>query len=219
MNINDIDEKEIPIPSHNSDNDRLRIMWGKQLSLAQKYHEIEHKNGFDVGDSLYVNVDTPKGQARLKEFSWRVTEELMEALEALKLGHDDHFWEEISDSMHFLLELEIMLDNKPLDIYGCGPVPVCRLEAMLQDSTSFECLSDAVLQVVYYLGIAMNCLKQKPWKQSHQLTDKVVFFNYIDLAFRALLDIYATGGKDADFAYKTYFKKSLVNNFRMESNY
>ena len=46
-----------------------------------KYEHIEEANGMLETKDVPVDIDSRKGQARLKNFAWRFTEELAEALE------------------------------------------------------------------------------------------------------------------------------------------
>lgn len=52
-----------------------------------------------------VNLDDKRGQARIKDFSWRITEEIGEALDAMENESALlHFHEELVDGLHFLTE-------------------------------------------------------------------------------------------------------------------
>ena len=101
-----------------------------QKYLMPKYDEIEAANGLLITPDCPVNLDDPKGQARIKDFMWRVTEELGEAANCLKnkpwkqthMPTDiDHFNEELSDALHFFIELLILAgldtEEKVYDLY------------------------------------------------------------------------------------------------------
>lgn len=91
--------------------DKLEAIFARQQELMNKYHDIEERSGLLQTSDCPVNLDDKRGQARLKDFSWRVTEELGEALDA---RHDEaHFKEELVDGLHFLTELSILAGTDP----------------------------------------------------------------------------------------------------------
>ena len=75
MNINHAVEEKV-------EGDLLQAIFNRQKSLMGKYHDIELKSGLLQTEDCPVNLDDKRGQARIKDFSWRVTEELGEALDA-----------------------------------------------------------------------------------------------------------------------------------------
>lgn len=110
MNILDV-TKEVPkVP------DKLEAMFEYQRKLMDKFHSTEKLNQLLQTEDIPVLIDDPKGQARLKDLSWRITEELAEAMGCLKnrpwkrtqMPTDQaHFYEELADFLHFSLELFI----------------------------------------------------------------------------------------------------------------
>jgi hypothetical protein len=205
MNIHDFDGPE-QYPT-----DMLADIFERQTALAHKYHPIEKANGFNVGDDLLVNVHDKFGQHRIKDFSWRVTEELMEALEAWYVSDVDHCQEEVADALHFMVELCII----------CGIDPD-KLDFEFYEQWEGTTLNyqEASAQVVYLLGMACNCLKNKPWKQTQMKTDEHRFEANIIEAFSALIIAAKSAGIESQRAmYDLYFKKNKVNSFRQESKY
>lgn len=195
MNINDIND-DIKVPK----NIWLSI-FKHQMKLAQKYSEIEGMG--DLLETLDNNINTIKGQKWIKDFAWRVTEELAEAQEAYDIGHDDHFHEELIDALHFLVELTIISGH-------------VNYKPQVQKYIKYE---SNLWDVVYELGLMCNCLKNKPWKQSHMLTDKAKFTMHLNRAWvNFITTLYALNLKDEDI-FKIYFKKNRVNQFRIRSKY
>ncbi len=137
MNIDDVKESEIK-------GDKLETIFKRQLELIEKYHVIEKANGLLITEDVPVDLDSAKGQQRLKDFAWRVTEEL---------------------------------------------------------------------------GEAMNCLKNKPWKQTQMETDKEHFVEEIADAFHFFIELCILIGLDAESLTNIYLKKSEVNKFRQRSQY
>jgi len=104
VNIQDI------LPTADRPTDMLEDIWKRQRELVEKYAEIE---GFSL-DDIPVNLDTKKGQNRVRDMMWRVVEELGEAANCLRNKpwkqnevptDKDHYFEELSDAMHFFVEL------------------------------------------------------------------------------------------------------------------
>ena len=137
MNIKDV---ETPVNM----GDMLCSIFRRQMELMKKYHPIEKSNGLLITEDVPVDLDDKLGQQRLKDFAWRVTEEL---------------------------------------------------------------------------GEAMNCLKNKPWKQTHMETDKEHFYEEIADAFHFFIELCIIAGLDAEKLYDLYFRKSEVNKFRQRSKY
>ncbi len=115
MNVNDYNEK---LP----DGDLLKAIFARQQQLIEKYHDIEAKNtGLDIPANP-VDLNDRASQLRIKDFMWRITEELGEAANCLKLKpwkstpmvtDEVHFLEEMIDAFHFMIELLIMVGFTP----------------------------------------------------------------------------------------------------------
>lgn len=73
--------------------------------------------------------------------------------------------------------------------------------------------------VTYSLSIARNCLKNKPWKQSGELTDENLYQNLLCESFIKLCGFYALMGYTDITLFTVYFKKNMVNKFRIASRY
>ena len=204
VNVNDFSAEEPQM-------ELLEAIFDRQSELMHKYHPIETESGvFNYQDgNIPVNLHTLAGQVRLKDFAWRTIEEIAEALEAHSILHGQ---EEIADGLHFFTELCILAGYNAeffgtLDyLYNVAPVK-------LQQST-------AVSVFVMDLGVTMNTLKNKPWKQSQMLTDITKF----ETSLRASMISYISVAKSfgittPDELYDLYSRKSQVNKFRQRSGY
>lgn len=83
-------------------------------------------------------------------------------------------------------------------------------------------VKDGMERVIEELMEAANTLKNKPWKQTHVLTDITHFDEELMDALHFFLRLFLIryGPRDAAKAvYRMYFKKSEVNKFRQESKY
>lgn len=196
--------------------DMLEAIFNRQKELMEKYHDIEANSGLMQTEDCPVNLDTKQGQVRIKDFAWRVTEELGEALDANYNDQMDHYKEELVDGLHFLVELSILADFKPT--YKEGDKD--QLQAMFDyalDPTNR--LYEEVTFFIRNLGMTCNCLKNKPWKQSQMLTDKAMFYKNLDLAWLDYMRILSMVFDSAEEIAQTYLAKSQVNKFRQRSNY
>jgi hypothetical protein len=112
VNINEFEAPQVPSFG------LLDNIFSEQHSLMEKYIGIEADNHLLHTPDCPVDLDSPKGQARLKDFAWRITEELGEALEACRVHPDlpDHNREELIDSLHFLTEFTILAGMTPQDV-------------------------------------------------------------------------------------------------------
>ena len=217
MNINHATVEEVT-------GDKLQAIFTRQKSLMNKYHDIELRSGLLQTEDCPVNLDDKRGQARIKDFSWRVTEELGEALDAK--ATKDHYQEELIDGLHFLTELTILAGKDYHNILpeGTALYHNDRLEDLVENAK--ECISRNgdnlnywVSKFIENLGMMCNCLKNKPWKQSMMKTDQNAFYGRLAEVWVLYITLLVVSGMDADSIAITYLKKSQVNQFRQRSNY
>jgi hypothetical protein len=169
-----------------------------------KYHDIEEASGVGWGllQGQPFDLDHQRSQELCKNFAWRVTEELAECMDA---HQEIHAQEECIDALHFLVELLILVELTPEDFQWERAFDICE--------------PSHPWGVIQELGMAMNCLKQKPWKQTHILTDTNRFMQHIKQAFFAWVGFAKSKGLSAESAFQIYFKKAAVNSFRQNSHY
>jgi hypothetical protein len=204
MNISHIDNSEILIPGNEAE--MLAGIFNRQKELHEKYKGVEGKNriGLALVEGLPFHLDDPKWQYIIKDFAWRVSEELTEALEAQNDNNHLHCMEEIIDALHFYTELLLLCGYESSDI----------------DKFWDKELDEGILTPIYNIGLACNLLKNKPWKSTHLITDHKRFDYYILEGYRVLLYLAIQSGLGSmEGIFIIYMKKSMVNKFRMESNY
>lgn len=217
MNINHAVEEKV-------EGDLLKAIFDRQKSLMGKYHDIELKSGLLQTEDCPVNLDDKRGQARIKDFSWRVTEELGEALDAKT--SKEHYQEELIDGLHFLTELTILAGKDYDTIFPQG-IPVYdedHLKDLVENARDLLRINDCSLnswvsRFIEQLAMMCNCLKNKPWKQSMMKTDQKAFYKRLTEAWVCYITILVVSGMDAESIATTYLKKSQVNQFRQRSNY
>lgn len=220
MNVDDVKEVKVLTGL-----DALKAIFQRQAHLKEKYHHIEEKNGIGYGivAGIPFNPDNPRWQYFMKDMAWRSIEEVAEADDAYRINlmessevlFTQHVKEEIADSLHFLVELLLIVDIRPEHL---KEIWFNVFNGDIIERTSHT-LSQAISFYVRELGMAMNCLKQKPWKQSHFLTDIPAFHSRLKRAFGAWCLMALTFGMSEREVFLLYFKKSEVNKFRQRSNY
>lgn len=207
MNVNHVKDEEVKeLPEYEVPTVLMGI-FERQRELHKKYRHIEVKNKLGLGlvFGIKYSVDNPNWQYLIKDFAWRVTEELTEAMEAEFCGNKVHEIEELIDALHFYTELLIICEYNHIDV--------------LVHSLGIVNPNSPIDMIIYQLGLACNLLKNKPWKNTHLVTDQKRFKDHLIQGYKKLL-VYILGEVDTyENLYKMYYKKSLVNKFRISSNY
>jgi hypothetical protein len=221
MNINDFAP-----PINDGSQGLLEQIFFRQFELMVKYHDIESKSGIFKyqSEEIPVDIQTLAGQVRLKDFAWRVMEEVAEAID----GHsEEHQQEEIADALHFLVELYILAGYGP-EFFGRLEDIYNEVDRRQQEFTSKQWGNDedelniarCVKNFVWALGNTMNRLKNKPWKQSQMLTDIPEFEKWLKMSMIQYVEVaQAFHIYTAEMLYDLYFRKSDVNKFRQRSGY
>ena len=73
--------------------------------------------------------------------------------------------------------------------------------------------------ITYHLQIARNTLKNKPWKQSHMLTDLGQYEDALKKTAYSLFTFLYFVGINKESLFHIYYKKNKVNQFRIQSKY
>lgn len=218
MNINDISEKNIPIMD-NFWNDVFKI----QHNLIIKYNEIELKvMGIELlyGPINYFHIDNQVVQLKIKEYLWRISEELGESYECIQNAEDEnsidikHQLEELSDGLHFFVELLIKLNYNPKEIYPLEFIK--KTYDRLYKNWNQE---EFYLNAFTSLAKIGNCLKNKPWKQSQMQTDRQYMYSKIKEFSEWFMFIFFHNNFSINNIFNIYSRKSQVNQFRQNTNY
>lgn len=210
----------------------LEDIFDKQENLLGKYKDIEKM------PALPVSIHTHEGQKWIKDFLWRVTEELGESYEAqLQLNdlvaeynssntissdefvtkqdqYETHQIEELIDALHFIVELIIIVGK---DWEWARDLLNENDEKRVIGLSNH--ISEEYWEVSYWLGMVGNTLKNKPWKQTQMQTDDKKFYQNLGYAFVALFNCLAELGYDEAEVFSFYDRKNQVNAFRQRSKY
>jgi len=205
MNVNDV--KPIILPDDPVT--QAGYILDRQTLLEDHYWTIEKR------PSPTVAVNSQVGQILIKDFLWRITEEVGESLEASLIGEPlEKIYEELADGLHFVAGLAVITNMKDPFIKAwnetvMGPQP--RGGITSQHTYLYDLIAS--------LGILGNTLKMKPWKQTQVLTDEVYFSqclqNMITCFLRFCIVCNLTHHQLLDY----YHRKSEVNLFRIRSKY
>ena len=235
MNIDNVNE-ELVMPTDWTD--FFNRMFSRQTELMHKYEGIEEKNGVRVPRSPW-HLDDKFVQYRIKDFFWRVTEELAEAMEVRSsvIVNDEqvylmwldkweaspdvrHFFEELSDALHFLAEVTMICGVRTNSLGNACSAQFDHKRVHTGESRYTEqALCVDVAAVIFEIGLAANLLKNKPWKNTHMATDITEFRNYIVTTWLNFIKVWLKLGCERDFIYTIYMKKSRVNQWRQKTNY
>lgn len=223
---------------------RLIKIFAKQKLLMEKYHVIEAENGILDAGVCPVSINSVSGQRRLKDFAWRITEELGEAITALETGNLGDFREELVDALHFATELLILSGMSAQQLIegtipspapvGLSPaydglyqiyvylgrdIPEIK-ECLKTDSNLYIAGVDSqAFNTIYQLTKAMYHLRNNPWKKTHKDTDPLAYYTSLASFFLSLISLMIEAGMDADMVYKGYMDKSSINQQRQNSEY
>jgi|SRR5690606_18060438 len=229
--------------------DRLEQIFCQQRSHMSKYADIEAERGLLQTPDIPVDLDDRFGQARLKDFAWRITEELGEALE--NVGPSGYlnqaaYFEEIADVLHFLTEMTILAGYEPKQLLSSSAVMPSlekdesvdllnllyteAIQNIRKEERENPIDSNYIIpfdlgltlktgQVVKELALACNKLKNKPWKRTPKPTNFEAFDHHFRKTWLRFIELAHIAGMDETELYNQYFGKSQVNIKRRETNY
>lgn len=203
--------------------DKLKAIFDRQKELWDKYHHIEVRSGLRITEDCPVNLDDRKGQFQIKDYLWRIVEELGEALDAQAIGDKAHFQEELMDGLHFLVEMTLLVDRNYDNILPDWTHEKDYLEDLVERARRTigrgSGIDFWVTKFIMSIGMLGNCLKNKPWKQSMMKTNLEAFYSRLAMVWTGYITILVAAGMDAQSIVDIYLRKSQVNKFRQRSNY
>jgi hypothetical protein len=212
MNITDFEAPPYPASFAAA----LVAIFARQRELMEKYKIIE-----GLPESP-VSLHTPAGQRVIRDFAQRVNEEMAESYEAWRRHSAEskerelHAIEELSDALHFLVELMIFASVPPQAYLAyCESQSYDHFPAHVFGRS----LEENYWGSQYALNIALNYLRNKAWKTSQVPTDEARFRQALLLAFRAHLQLWTNLDQTPEQLWAFYMRKAQVNSFRQRSQY
>ena len=124
--------------------------------------------------------------------------------------------EELEEDCRYDLLSDSNIEDMGLDVDHVNSyIPAFRLS-----NQEFHRYEDHMLWgVAYHINISRNFLKNKPWKQSQELTDITRYSEQLVLGLIKYLGYLYTMGFNPKSLYTLCFKKNRVNHFRQNSGY
>lgn len=175
---------------------QLYDVFEHQRDLMERIAPKELENGY-LAPTPPLDLRLREHQQHFRLMAWFLTEEIVESITA----DEESFSEEMSDVLHFMVELCILADVSP--------------EAVLATYTQAPLRPD-VLDVLIQVGGAANLLKAKPWKSNPQPVDEDAFKRYVRTGLAYLLHVMRI--HELDF-HRIYFNKNEINKKRIQSGY
>jgi hypothetical protein len=116
----------------------------------------------------------------------------------------------MADALHFFVELCLasgILEHELLQGNTFDGI------FLRQDSAVIE---EPWANTIRALGLAMMSLRQRPWRTDYRETDRARWVLGMHLAFKAFARACTDTGITPDMLYIAYFRKSKVNDLRIE---
>lgn len=124
--------------------------------------------------------------------------------------------EDSEEDCRYDLLSEANIEDMNLDVDHVNSyIPAFRLS----DKEFHRCEDHMLWRVAYHINISRNFLKNKPWKQSQELTDITRYSEQLALGLIKYLGYLYTMGFNPETLYTLCFKKNRVNHFRQNSGY
>lgn len=221
--------------------DRLEMIFKRQAELMFKFKAIEDKAGLGRGllkqmpnASIQLNIDNQKFQYVCKDFAWRITEEITETTEALALRPGSlQVVEEVVDVLHFLVELMLLNGITPGKIMEATDTPNFLSNDALANlfqsfhtdpvNLSYNSIGGIERRIAYHiiekLGMAMACLKLRPWKNRPVKTDKIKYITLLCSVFRYWVMFARSLNMTSQDVFDHYFRKSETNKTRIRNKH
>ncbi len=265
----------------------LEKIFDLQKDLINRYIGIEKLPKYPI------DIDSKEHQVLVKDFISRILEELAEGFESYLammeakennlenrdkpkeqidlIPHLQNFNEEVSDALHFMVELFIYCNISPDDIAkyyqqlleelnladafyfetdllgtALSYARHCNIDRAIYNNPEYRAipiildkdLEDEFLRggrklsipledehrkqlwdITYSFNLARNMLKNKAWKQTEMMTDQSRFQLQLMEGFLHFMRYLDFMGMTTESVFTIYFKKNLINQFRIESNY
>jgi len=176
---------------------KLYEVFEHQADLMAQLAPKERENGYEPPEAP-LDLQDRSHQQHFRLMAWFFTEEIVESL----MAEDFQLAEELSDVLHFGVELCILAGVTP--------------ERVALVSSSETIFRPDLVDVLIFVGRAVNLMKAKPWKSHPQATPEVELQNYLSVALAALLKYIQA--QHLDF-HQIYFHKNQINKKRIQNQY
>jgi len=194
MNIMSVEASELKLKN-------FEDVINRQKSLIEDYHKFDEL----VINSQDLDLNSYLHQSLIKSKLWCIVEEFGEFSFAKSYLHKA---EELIDSIHFALELMILLGFANLEDY------IQQAYSNYNENRGFQ-----LVNLFCHYTNAGNFLKNKSWKRTQMETDIVSFLDWMKKSFQLHFAFAFRFFKGKEKFIEMYDRKSLVNQFRIRSRY
>ena len=153
------------------------------------------------------DINCFEDQELFKAYCWRITEELCEAIEAIREKDMVHTSEELIDALNFTLNLYRLCGVEVTD-----PVVYSAMEAKAT-------VDGYIFEIIYKINLAANCLKNRSWRSSQYMVDLYVFEPRLLAILPCIMQVFRVLGIDEAEVRSLWSLKYQVNKFRVETKY
>lgn len=191
----------------------LQEIFDAQTKLGNRFLIIEKENGLARGTDYIgeVNLHDFYNQQKIRGHAWRVTEECCELFRAY-IDDKDKAPEELSDILHFLVEMSVLCGLKPHHLAEEDPMGYL-FNGFGDPGEFFKCWNRFVVQ----LGMTINILNSRPWKTTLKPVNLVAFQIDLRMCWYRFAELAWSMEIGPVTLYSLYFDKHSKNVGRIES--
>lgn len=134
---------------------------------------------------------------------------------------DDH-WEGQTDAIPDILATMFAQQAQHMQAYAQineGAQLSPHLRGDLDSARTQAAIREFASYTVEELYEAIGNLKNKPWKQTHQPTDKSAFMEEMADTWHFFIELHILAGITPLDVFEMYFQKSLINQQRQQTGY
>lgn len=177
--------------------------------IIQKQADLELQFEPGLAERIATfDINCFEDQELFKAYCWRITEELCEAIEALRERDAEHTKEELIDALSFTLNL--------YRLCGVTPAFIAKGSELISPKETIE---DYIFEVIYKVNLAANCLKNRSWRSSQYMVDLYVFEPRLLSIFECIMQVFHCIGMGEEQVRELWSLKYQVNKFRVETKY
>lgn len=205
--------------------DRLAEMFQAKKEFLKTLAPIYRRNHFPDW-SIPFELNGRHDQEYFRLLAWRVNEELIEAVEVYyecidTESYEGKFREEMVDSLHFLIELCLATGVSEGELvsgfegHATEDYDYLGRAFLHMGKCSEETIPQRVAFVGYKLGLAMHCLRQRPWRTDDRPTNRSLFVARMYGTWSTYIAACIRSHISAEALYEAFFAKSKINDQRI----
>lgn len=200
-------------------NKDLDYIFACQAEMIPHHVEKERKNNARWSCSTPVDLSTRAGQMQIKDFFWRVTEEVTETIDKFRHSASaEDIMEELVDVLHFLVEVAIHVGVTPYDL---APVNNDQKLQYLFDRrrVAMDSVDHSGYELIHELGQCAAMMKARPWRDKFPPVHKDDLIPHIRSAFMYLLSMFGLLVTNIEEIVEAFTHKYNINKRRLAEGY